>query len=172
MPLSGKTKARVARLSLFGVPTLIAVVAATGALVFACSSSSSPAPLTTGNGSGSGLPLNEGEVVQPISPQEQAPYNADEVCASQCFVDFPSGATLLQTLDDCNSDQCYADDADDNTTEKSCSAIGTGRGQISYGLPERDRCLARSCCAEAQACSANAACTSLASCIDRCQVKL
>ena len=164
MPLSRKTMIRLA----LGP----ALLAATGALVFACSSSSNPAPLPTGNGTQGTVPLNEGEVVQPISPQEQAPYNADEVCASQCFTDFGSGATLLQALDDCNTEQCYGDEADDDTTEKSCSAIGTGAGQVSYGLPERDRCLARSCCAEAKACSGNAGCTSLASCIDRCQVKL
>jgi len=142
------------------------------ALVSACSSND-PAPvLNPGSGTGANVPLNEGEAVQPVSPQEQAPYNADEVCASQCFVDFAEGAQLLQNLDDCNTEKCYGDEEDDNTAAGSCSAIGSGPAQITYGLVERDRCLARSCCAEATACSKNAGCTSLASCVERCQAKL
>ena len=165
MPLIDKSRARIAL-----VPALFL---AAGAVVFACSSSSDPAPLpTTNGGNTAGVPLNEGEAVQPVSPQDQAPYNADEVCASQCFVDFADGAQLLQNLDDCNTEKCYGDEEDDNTAEASCSAIGSGAAQISYGLVERDRCLSRSCCAEAQACSKNAACTSLASCVERCQAKL
>lgn len=150
-----------------------AAFAAAGALVFACSSSE-PAPPggPSGTSPATASPLNEGEPVTPISPQEQAPYNADEVCASQCFVDFAGGAQLLQDLDDCNTEKCYGDDEDDNTAEGSCSAIGSGAAQITYGLVERDRCLARSCCAQAEACSKNAGCTSLASCIERCQAKL
>ena len=149
----------------------LALVSA-GALVFACSSGGDIAPVPTGGGQGSTLPRNEDEVVTPISPQEQAPYNADEVCASQCFADFGGGAELLQALDDCNVEKCYADEDDDNTAEASCGAIGSGASQITYGLAERDRCLSRSCCAEATACSKNASCSSLASCIERCQVKL
>mgnify|MGYP001160188945 CR=1 FL=1 len=161
--------------------TLIAVAlaAALAAAAFACSSDPSggggvvgggPAPTTAPTST----VLNEGESVTPISPEEQAPYNADEVCASQCAVDFGStgpAAQLLQDLDDCNVEQCYGDEADDDTTTKSCGAVGSGAGQITYGLVERDRCLSRSCCAQAQACAGNAGCSSLASCIERCQVR-
>lgn len=155
-----------------------ALAAALAAAAFACSSAeptggalgAGPAPTASPT---STVP-NEGEPVIPISPEEQALSNADEVCASQCAVDFAAtgpAAQLLQDLDDCNVEQCYGDDADDDPTTKSCAAIGAGAGQITYGLVERDRCLSRSCCAQAQACAGNAGCSALASCIERCQVR-
>ncbi len=149
-----------------------------GLTAFACSTtdpSGGSGPLKTdGTAAPGATVLNEGEAVVPISAVEQAPYNADEVCASQCAADFAAtgpAAQLLQDLDDCNVEQCYGDEADDDTTTKSCPAIGTGAGQVTYGLVERDRCLSRACCAQAQACASNAACSSLASCIERCQVR-
>jgi hypothetical protein len=154
-----------------------ALAAALAAAAFACSSAE-PAGGVVGGPAPTAAPTstvpNEGEPGIPISPEEQAPYNADEVCASQCAVDFAStgpAAQLLQDLDDCNVEQCYGDEADDDPTTKSCAAIGAGAGQITYGLVERDRCLSRSCCAQAQACAGNAGCSSLASCIERCQVR-
>jgi hypothetical protein len=150
---------------------VLAIALGCGTVMFACSSSSPTSPLVTGGSTAPAVPSNEGEAVQPISAKEQAPYNPDEVCASQCMEDFAAGAALLQTLDDCNVERCYGDEDDSDTTTKACSAIGTGPGQVSYGLTERDRCLSRSCCAEATACSSNASCSSLASCIDRCQAR-
>lgn len=154
------------------------LAAGLAAAAFACSSTE-PSGSPLGGPTATSAPpvssvLNEGEPVTPISPEEQALDNADEVCASQCAADFAAtgpAAQLLQDLDDCNVEQCYGDDADDDPTTKSCGAIGTGAGQVTYGLVERDRCLSRSCCAQATACAGNAACSSLASCIERCQVR-
>ena len=154
------------------IPGAVLVIAlGSGTAMFACSSNSAPSTIVGGGTTAAAAPSNEGQAVQPISAKEQAPYNPDEVCASQCMEDFAAGADLLQALDDCNVERCYGDEDDSDTTTKACSAIGTGPGQVSYGLTERDRCLSRSCCAEATACSSNASCSSLASCIDRCQAR-
>ncbi len=165
MPLNKKSLSVV-------VPGAVLVIAlGSGTAMFACSSNNAPSTLVSGGTTAAAAPSNEGQAVQPVSAKEQAPYNPDEVCASQCMEDFAAGAELLQALDDCNVERCYGDEDDSDTTTKACSAIGTGPGQVSYGLTERDRCLSRSCCAEATACSSNASCSSLASCIDRCQAR-
>lgn len=163
MPLNKK--------SLMVPGVVLAVALGSATVMFACSSKDTPSTLVGGGTTAAAAPSNEGQAVQPISAKEQAPYNPDEVCASQCMEDFAAGADLLQALDDCNVERCYGDEDDSDTTTKACSAIGTGPGQVSYGLTERDRCLSRSCCAEATACSSNASCSSLASCIDRCQAR-
>ncbi len=156
---------------------LVGLAISVGAAAFACSSTDpagSALPSATSTAAPASTVLNEGETVVPIPPEEQALYNADEVCASQCAVDFAAtgpAAQLLQDLDDCNVEQCYGDEADDDPTTKACAAIGGGAGQITYGLVERDRCLSRACCAQAQACAGNAGCSALASCIERCQVR-
>lgn len=154
------------------------LAAALAAAAFACSSTEPAGGGLAGGPTPTASPTstvpNEGEPVIPISPEEQALSNADEVCASQCAVDFAAtgpAAQLLQDLDDCNVEQCYGDEADDDPTTKACPAIGAGAGQITYGLVERDRCLSRACCAQAQACAGNAGCSALASCIERCQVR-
>lgn len=165
MPLNKKS------LSVMVPGAVLAIALGSGTAMFACSSSSPTSPFGNGGSTAAAVPSNEGQSVQPISANEQAPYNRDEVCASQCMEDFAGGANLLQVLDDCNVERCYGDEDDSDTTTKACSGIGTGPGQVSYGLTERDRCLARSCCAEATACASNASCSSLASCIDRCQAR-
>lgn len=114
--------------------------------------------------------LASGELSAPQqTTTPQRAFEPEEACVEACAAVSGSSADRFTALDDCMMDECYGDPPMDDPTVVACEAIGSGK--ISYGLAERDRCLARSCCDKARDCGGDLACATRLACVTRCKAR-
>lgn len=127
-------------------------------LAVACKKEDAPAPAPPSGETANTTPQRA------IEPEEE--------CAQQCHVTAKLSAkseARLAALDDCVMEACYNDEPLEDPTVIACE--GVGPGSISYGLAERDRCIARSCCTAARECWDDASCAAHLGCVTRCQAR-
>lgn len=137
--------------------TKLAAVALVSALAVACKKED-PSPT---------LANSEVKTVTPqraIEPEEECVQRCQETSGLS-----GKNEAKLAAIDDCVMEACYDDQPMEDPTVVACDAVGPGK--ISYGLAERDRCIARSCCAAARDCAGDPACSAHLACVARCNAR-